>query len=1110
MNSLSLDEVLVKHDPEAVISLFRGMSESDRKGFSRRAIDWFRVSLLANRFKGNPWLSNSWMFNGMPERDKKNILEVKEIEKQLPRQASHVEALEASKVAMLATCGLTEIRKYGASAIPKAEYCRRVLQDRKPKWLGKWMDFACEERPITHWAIVREMERTGLAAAQRNSGYWRAMVMSLPQSDESVIEVLKEDPEYFQHHIWAILDDEPTMSILSNPFETEDWRAMLRRFEDSWAYMNEITARRTRANEAWHKTFIDVARDELVDKERFKERILYWIARIGSDDQMKDAPSFMKAMSRIGWFSAIFDAMELSDDEKADLVPKLVGLLTSKNTDVLRWSLKRLSAYSPEVIPIEDLAVNMGSLFRVKGKDHSLEAIKFLKKLSDDRPDDRSKIACVVLAGLEHQSQEVQKRALDFVEKRNLADDPDVASELKYRSEALSGLLKERADKLLGPMALAGCAAMHVVEPEQDFTSEIEELKLAGSKLSDQLGVLCGIDDALKAVSTLQEASQGNLSTGGAALAEDIVFAPALTLNAMDVPRLDPQLKIKPISDIDDLVYQLLHILEAKPNWDEVELCLDGLARLTAENTSDLAQRLTPLRKKVVDMLSTPNEWTGAPAPFSNFDYKIDLAAVCFAWTDRFVIEPKTGMSNPLVGLANFVAGTPWAVHYKAPWGSWQAYGRVKLNDPQAFLSKRLLSLARQIAKQKCFPLLSSPTHKGGWIEPVTLVERMIAWNNHKQRPDSADFIQALLRLAPDSREEALDAAQSLPGEMADALRFALGGKLGPNPTKAEWWVAAARGRLPRGDFDELTKAFPGLGPDATVAARYKDDVGKLAEYYLPTYSVRPVGIFSPIPEFKPRPDVVLFPTELMHSPADSLVLVGPVLTSIWLQDRESYFAMQARNQAANIDSQSSFWEGTWEPIFDPDVSVTGFARWCLVIGLTSKHADNARMALDALVACIEDCRIDGIVLGDAMAEILTSGKVTLVRWIRALKDCARVSPLHLQVVRIAVERSLSNTKNSTMSTPIKLIELLYDLCSESGECVSTARTREYLESLGTKGKTGQLAKSLLSLQKGRADRHRAEAALQALRSRIQRADRYNRILHSRAGIGHHKSASRF
>jgi uncharacterized protein DUF6493 len=92
--------------------------------------------------------------------------------------------------------------------------------------------------------------------------------------------------------------------------------------------------------------------------------------------------------------------------------------------------------------------------------------------------------------------------------------------------------------------------------------------------------------------------------------------------------------------------------------------------------------------------------------------------------------------------------------------------------------ARRVLAIARRAAARQSVPMLSAPTHLGGWIDPRVLVERVKLCASLPVRADRLDGSFALLRLAPDAgpRAEALRAASNLAGPrltkaLADAAR---------------------------------------------------------------------------------------------------------------------------------------------------------------------------------------------------------------------------------------------------------------------------------------------------------------------------------------------------
>jgi hypothetical protein len=112
------------------------------------------------------------------------------------------------------------------------------------------------------------------------------------------------------------------------------------------------------------------------------------------------------------------------------------------------------------------------------------------------------------------------------------------------------------------------------------------------------------------------------------------------------------------------------------------------------------------------------------------------------------------------------------------------------------------------------------------------------------------------------------------------------------------------------------------------------------------------------------------------------------------------------------------------------------------------------------------------------------------VRWIKPLRAVAALSPLHLQVLRAAVERALGDAAPAPRAVA-GLIELLHEWGVESGEEVAHPGTRAWLGTITGSGKTASLARRLLKPSARDAMAHRRAAAEHALEQRIRRAERY-------------------
>lgn len=249
----------------------------------------------------------------------------------------------------------------------------------------------------------------------------------------------------------------------------------------------------------------------------------------------------------------------------------------------------------------------------------------------------------------------------------------------------------------------------------------------------------------------------------------------AIDLDDADAPRLIPENAVVPITELDELIAVFAQVLEDARNADDVERVLDGVSRLCDRLPDDFEARTGPLRVRA-------------------------------GRRDAF------GHCRILNGLAlTWTTGKPHPVH-----------GADSSGYIDGFFARRVLALAHRAVDRQAAPLIGAPTHLGGWIDPRVLVERARAWAALPWKMDRLDASLALLRLAtdPGPRAEALEAAATLDGPFAAALRHALGGQgeaVGPD---ARLWVAAARARTPRDDDPLVEARHPDLGPDAGRAAR--------------------------------------------------------------------------------------------------------------------------------------------------------------------------------------------------------------------------------------------------------------------------------------------------
>lgn len=114
----------------------------------------------------------------------------------------------------------------------------------------------------------------------------------------------------------------------------------------------------------------------------------------------------------------------------------------------------------------------------------------------------------------------------------------------------------------------------------------------------------------------------------------------------------------------------------------------------------------------------------------------------------------------------------------------------------------------KKMKTRKQLPLLSTPTHSPGWIDPATFVERLYTYQQLKEEPEEMDMQLALQRCAPENISEATRLAQEkLSGEYKDLLLFLLGVNKSPKGEflHPSWWMIAGITRSPECRFPEFS-----------------------------------------------------------------------------------------------------------------------------------------------------------------------------------------------------------------------------------------------------------------------------------------------------------------
>jgi hypothetical protein len=754
---------------------------------------------------------------------------------------------------------------------------------------------------------------------------------------------------------------------------------------------------------------------------------------------------------RAAWFAGFHEALCPTIEERAKRTKRYASLLWSRNCSTVSFALKSLAALDKAVslepqLVLENIRPALSSRF----KNVAQTALKLVQHAVEHQKDLRIQAATAATEAFLHPSADVHQMAVDIIERYGQRDDRNVRTLVQERMSGLSASQRNRMEAWLrGPADdLAG-------PPVTEEPEDIESLARRAESLDPDLANLATVPVLM------QICRHG----GG-----DV---PALEFDGTEMPRLDPDKRIQPVEDLDSLIDLFASVIERPAPASDVERVLDGVSRLCDWRPSNLPRKLAPL-------------WARA----------------------QHFLDPKFRLSvlrGPLCALALDWAGNRTST-LLLPWQ------RSVLD----IFYLRTADIATRAARQAAAPLLSAPTHDGGWIDPLALLSRVRIWDTLHLSPSRLDQTLALLRLAPDHRAAALAQAPPPKDEFTSALRYALGDEIAAIGDSAPLWVASARARAPSADDPRIEARHPHLGPDAGLAARYVlrrpsrprerwglrepliDRVPPVP--LLPGVEFDPLRFFATVDREPPvssvRPEE--FPSAALHFrrnfwwDADAISW----LATVWPLWRESLFADGFEQIAGmeNPPTEARRNRPFLEALFDPDVPLKEIAVLLLASALSAKHPDESILATDALIAAIDDGRLDGKKLGDALALLLPSGLIKPSRWAKSLGSAARVSPLHVRVIAAAIERSLRGESeyppgSLTWANLQALLELLKELSIEAGDPVSRPETREYLSRLKASGKTARLVKELLALEKRTPNTHQLSAALHALARRIERAE---------------------
>ncbi len=757
-------------------------------------------------------------------------------------------------------------------------------------------------------------------------------------------------------------------------------------------------------NEGWSRALLTLVEEGQLSRERLR---LACLEALRSDYNHY----------RAKWFATFFDVLEIPSESQDAHWPVFLELLEVSAPNIVSWAFKKVaSGNKHQAYEADALAEALRPVLFARAKGLVKSALGLLSKVAATQTQSAQQVCRQATAALAHEAPEVQVAAMKVIEVHGDRDDAALVAEIEKYSGLVAATVRQRVSAWIGTQveAPAACETVIDLEFEDVKTERIEVYRLS----------------ALRSI-------------------EFPTCIPAARFSELELPRLATSQPVAPIETLEELVGVCAQVLEDAASIEDVERAFDGLSRLCAlRDTVDMA----PLVKRARHRLGK------GLVPFAGLGPAQEMVGLILAWASGESAKISFGTNKH--GHDRIFVELDSEVHEYWAGNSGKVLG---------FLSRRSHALSQRLAKQEATQLLSAPTHTGYWIDPLVLAARVNGWRG--AQPHETEVVLALLRLAPDGREGAAAMLTTLDQEWKQAIGYAMGRQVEVG-TSSTLWVCAARSRDPAGDFSEIRAAFPEVLADGGRAAMFKYAFGK-------TEHGHPILCFSE--ELAPGkveencvPSILL--TQRNHDGAYMWELGGVGGTteqsvrwvqSVWPLGRESLFAASCVQLGNNLDWWGAEWQNKafLEPLLDPATRLGDMGALLLAFGLGAKEPGEHLLAIDVMIAAIEDGRVGSDNLGAVCARLLPSGFIKAGRWAKTLGEVARASSAHALVVKLILEACLEGEVADKGRDFAKLLGLLQEISAELSVGIASDSARAFLATLHGTNKAAKTAKALLRMQ---------------------------------------------
>ena len=511
----------------------------------------------------------------------------------------------------------------------------------------------------------------------------------------------------------------------------------------------------------WFYALVKLSQDGYIDRNKFIDIALNGISSCfeAQDRAPRDgAPDYLL-------YEELYRKLKPTKEKRSTHQHKYLLLLKAEQSKVVKYALEMLHSLQKErLLDVKAFLVAINNILETKVKFLEVKyiAVFTLKIIANivERETSLFNLAiCIPVRILQHQNSDVQNIAFQLLEKYKENLNNNIKDEIIRMADIVKPSVRNKLLKLIDS------------QPNSDLRD--------ASKTTD---TSVNEDEAYLLLSKLPPSEQKTLGLYEIQSKKDFTY-PSISSNILHhaiLPTLDP---ITPITKIDTLNETIAHAIEVVDSADEIERIIDGLSRLCVRKPDDFSTKVEAVYNRCLK-LSSESHWQTSQYreslicgdEYSEVGYAFqDLLFTWFTGDFYSTLEwPECEMNYMLLtgGLKTTVA--------------------------------RIKDVTKRIAENRAQPLLATPTHSGGWIDPIVWIERLIMYQRQQYEISRPDLNLSLLRLTPDNRSQALMKVDELHKDMRRIVVFALGGDEKPtyrDQKNYDTWISAARCRDPYADW---------------------------------------------------------------------------------------------------------------------------------------------------------------------------------------------------------------------------------------------------------------------------------------------------------------------